>query len=98
MNIPAELTRLSIDVLTGKISGLGSPPARDNIPGAFMYLYKPLRELAVLDRVVRLRWWLRSMDSGRAFFLADPESAKAYGASILKRFFELCTIRLIVSR
>jgi hypothetical protein len=38
MSIPAELTKLSIDMLTGKISGLGSPPARDNIPGAFIYL------------------------------------------------------------
>jgi hypothetical protein len=91
MNIPAELTRLSINVLTGKISGLGSPPARDNIPGAFIYLYNPLSELAVLDLVVRLRWWLRSIDSGRSFFLTDPESAKAYEASMLKRFFELCT-------
>lgn len=85
-------------MLTGKISGLGSPPARDNIPGAFIYLYNPLSELAVLDLVVRLRWWLRSMDSGRSFFLADPESAKAYEASILKRFFELSTSRLITSR
>jgi hypothetical protein len=100
MSIPVQLTWLAIDnVLTGKISGLGSPPARDNIPGAFIYLYNPLSELAVLDLVVRLRWWLRSMDSGRSFFLADPESAKAYEASILlKRLFELCTNRLVASR
>lgn len=63
--------------------GFGNPPARDSIPGCPIYLYNPLSELAVLDLVKRLRWWLRSMDSGRSFFLAEPESAKAYEASIM---------------